>query len=1680
MAQLSALAAMAVSGAALYARTQLCHRYPWVRVSTINSQECCSAVRATDAETPKLKIILHYRLLLSFILGGMFLLAPLIGRAEMVSTDRIYDERLRGSRNYSTLDESVFGDQINLQDGSVTFTQDDVLVDTNGALKLRIGRKSPNMVQGSDDSYSVFGRDWDLNVPYMTGRYDARDGWNAGNQNGQRCSAGRLAPSERNGPWPYYHQQVVYASMYWQGININIPGSGEEKLLQNSANQINPTDGKFYPGTTKSLWKIACLGAIKNGPGEGFSVATPDGSIYFFDWIATRNANDLTDNGATDLEGNGTDPWHLLAPLTDVFLYATRVVDRFGNSITYTYDADAPNRLTAITSSDGARIDVGYNAEGKISTVTTAGKVWTYGYLKDSQGTRLSYIRLPDKSEWAFSHRYPTTWVSDPAATGFWSDGCKQDPGRMTSATSIDPSEGSILTMTHPSGSVGEFRFRGLYHGTNNTPGGCGLFGSYQTSLWWGTYGVPSAYIARSLYQKILTGPGVAKKTWDYMYYPSWSFASQCSSGCATTSQTTVQANGVLRRYTFGNSYAFNLGQLLSETVEKNGLTIANKTYAFLTSSIGQPFPDDVGNIPKAGGNIDLYGNPFQFKSRPLSKVTYSLDGVSFVKTTSAFDSFARPIVVVGSNSLGHSKTDTIEYHDALSQWVLGQVKRSSTNGIEVERTDYDANALPWKHYSFSKLQHTFTYRADGMLTTVKDGKNNVIVLSNWKRGIPQTVAYPDGTTQSASVNDSGWITSVVDENGFATGYGYDAMGRLAGIAYPLENGVKAWNATTEVFEPVEITEYGIPAGHWRRTVSTGTSRRVTYFDALWRPLVEEAYDAANTAATRSVRVMRYDPDGRLAFQSYPRASLTSYADPTLTGTRTTYDALGRVIRIEEDSELGVLATTTQYLSGFKTEVTNPRGFKTTTSYLAYGQPATNWPVAITHPEGAHTDITRDVFGKATSVIRRNSGSGISAQRRYFYNGYQQLCRVIEPETGGNLMGYDAAGNLAWSASGLSASAACNSAGDTAEILARKVVRNYDTRNRLTTLRFPDGNGNQTWIYTPDGLPQQIVTANDNGSTQAINHYTYNHRRLLVGESLEQPGWYSWGIGYGYDGNGNLAGQSYPTGLYIDYAPNALGQATRAGTYAQKVTYHPNGGIAQFTYGNGIVHTMTQNVRQLPGRSTDSGGALDHEYQYDPSANVTYIGDLAQGSSYSRWMSYDGLDRLTAAGSASFGGDHWHRFTYDALDNLKSWKLAGVKDYANYYYEPGTNRLTNIQSSAGATVVGLGYDVQGNLANKNGQAYTFDYGNRLRAANNKEYYRYDGQGRRVLNWRPSVPLSLSQYSLSGQAIHILDYSKSKSFDHIYLAGSLVAIREYSHANWAVQAVKYQHTDALGSPVAVSDETAKVIDRTQYEPYGAAINKPAYDGIGYTGHVQDGATGLTYMQQRYYDPGMGRFLSVDPVTGNTGANFNRYKYAANNPYRFTDPDGRQEKNASKCGGGNNPCLAIIPNIERKPMPIVNAIVVHRTAGSTAAGAIATWKSPSNKQNIGAHFIIDNDGKTTQTASTSMTTNHVGQIRARNPESNKAGLSKSAINSVEQSKAYPARYPTNNDSIGIEVVGAFNPDTEQFSQATPTQLNSLGSLIQSLQKKFDLTNDDVYRHGDIAYKMASEGAGLGYDP
>jgi RHS repeat-associated protein len=121
---------------------------------------------------------------------------------------------------------------------------------------------------------------------------------------------------------------------------------------------------------------------------------------------------------------------------------------------------------------------------------------------------------------------------------------------------------------------------------------------------------------------------------------------------------------------------------------------------------------------------------------------------------------------------------------------------------------------------------------------------------------------------------------------------------------------------------------------------------------------------------------------------------------------------------------------------------------------------------------------------------------------------------------------------------------------------------------------------------------------------------------------------------------------------------------------------------------------------------------------------------------------------------------------------------------------------------------------------------------------------------------------------------------------------------------AAQSITFYHNDVLGSPVAVSDINGDLCWREDYRPYGEKIlnndeKKSANPkcGLGdnqrgYTNHVHDKDTGLTYMQARYYDPAIGRFMGIDPVGVmlDNQVSFNRYAYGNNNPYRYTDPDG----------------------------------------------------------------------------------------------------------------------------------------------------------------------------------------------
>ena len=117
---------------------------------------------------------------------------------------------------------------------------------------------------------------------------------------------------------------------------------------------------------------------------------------------------------------------------------------------------------------------------------------------------------------------------------------------------------------------------------------------------------------------------------------------------------------------------------------------------------------------------------------------------------------------------------------------------------------------------------------------------------------------------------------------------------------------------------------------------------------------------------------------------------------------------------------------------------------------------------------------------------------------------------------------------------------------------------------------------------------------------------------------------------------------------------------------------------------------------------------------------------------------------------------------------------------------------------------------------------------------------------------------------------------------------------------AAERVFFYHDDALGSPVAMTDASGAVVWRAEYEPFGdpASLSETVPNSHQFIGKEYDLETGLLNFGARYYDAGIGRFLSVDPALLSGRPNsalkipqrLNSYSYSANNPYRYLDSNG----------------------------------------------------------------------------------------------------------------------------------------------------------------------------------------------
>jgi YD repeat-containing protein len=1317
----------------------------------------------------------------SGLLFAFVCLATSNAHAADVSPESEYGRRIKVYQTIQPIGDTPFGEQVSMYTGDLTFRQTDVSLEGQGPT-ITLARSLATLMADTQVNEPHALGDWTLSIPRIETLVDAQDGW---------VVEGSADPLLRCS----HFDRPAYSTLTdsgWHGIEMVTEAGDRQAMLKRAPqNTIAPVmnnqqgNAIAFPVVTAQNWQIGCLNQTSNGvPGEAFFAVSPNGTKYWFDHLAFDTANTTYEN---DPIGGLIRQRRKLATM-----YVSVIEDRFGNRVTYNYGTD--DTLDSITSADGRRVDISWRSDYRlvdhitVQPLNAHPRTWRYEYdnfssYTDTRGVvfksaRLTGVVLPLNNDGSSNGR----WGFDLHGLGGGalpdSDLSKCNVRSKANAVATVAS-----TITHPSGLQGTFYVGTTYHARNYVSSDCRYPPPPSEGEPWEDN--PPLFSTASLRRKDLSGPGLVTKTWTYAYDTSPASTTSDTCAAAGTCGTTKWVNvtdpvGNLTTYVFSNRWDETEGKLLlTRTYQGLSTVLRDEAVEYAASNRG-PWPSALG-----GGLDDPRANTAKSTTwTPQTKRTITQQGATFTWQATTFDVFSNPTTVYRFSSLNaaYLKTEVTEYFDSVALWVIGQVKKvtdvTDLNApVILQETTYDnASALPVATYAFNQLKQTFTYYAEGVLHTVSDALNHTFTFNGYARGIAQRIDFPDGTTYvSAHVDDFSQLDSVRDPLGNTTGYGFDTMGRLATMTPPA-----GWNGSAFTFVPAGA-EYGISTGHWRRSVVKGNAHSETIYDAEWRPLLTYDYDSGNVAGSARYVAHGYDVLGRENFVSMPSSVAPAWttsgwyaSGQPMPGMRTTYDALGRPLQVTTNSELAqdTLTTTYAYLTGFQTQVIDPRTATTTTTFQAFDTPSTKAPVYIEMPLGVTTQIVRDRFGKTLSLIRGGSGV-VPVTRSYFYDAQQRLCRLHEPETGDTVTAYDTLDRVDWSATG--ATVTGTACGYEQVATASRVARQYDPMGRVVSIDYPAGTDDIALVYDAAG---NVTTATSRGISAALDiTWTYGARNSLglpTSETLSVDG-FNYKLQYAYDLQGSLKTLTYPDDRAVDFSPDALGRPTQAGGYVTNVAYFADGGTSYYKYGNGIEYFAQKNKRALPSNLTYSkaGNLLySQDLAYDQNANLLSATDLSPSvPSRTKTMEYDLLNRLTKSTASALWGQEI--YVYDALDNIQSITRDGVNNIFEY---DSLNRLTRISNAAnGQTLHTYGYDNKGNVTARDGTALTFDDANRLRAYAGKGNYRYDAWGRRVKRSDGAGNgQSYYAYSQAGVLLFEHELAANKLDDYVMLGSKLIA------------------------------------------------------------------------------------------------------------------------------------------------------------------------------------------------------------------------------------------------------------------------------------------------------------------
>ena len=429
----------------------------------------------------------------------------------------------------------------------------------------------------------------------------------------------------------------------------------------------------------------------------------------------------------------------------------------------------------------------------------------------------------------------------------------------------------------------------------------------------------------------------------------------------------------------------------------------------------------------------------------------------------------------------------------------------------------------------------------------------------------------------------------------------------------------------------------------------------------------------------------------------------------------------------------------------------------------------------------------------------------------------------------------------------------------TGETLLTAEYYGYDAMDRLTRIVVTDGTNlisDIAWTYDADQNVTAITTRVNNGGILRTDTYAYSydddHRPTntaygSVSESIT------------YDGYSRVTGKTVQNS----------GNTVLSTSYAYRDI--------------DAEHTTTQ-VSSLT--STFGGNMVSHSYTYDANGNI-----LSDGSTT---YAYDSLNQLvweynTAAGKAwnyayDLGGNILSKTEYDYADGQTSNPVTVSYTYGDAVWR---DLLTAYNGEA------ITYDGIGNPTSYRGWGMTWQGGRQL-ASMQKDgttiSFSYNDAGLRT---EKTVNGSTRRYIWNSAQL-MADVGAADAFYFHYSSGGELIGYTYKTAEAETECILVKNQQGDVERVISADGT--ILAAYTYDAWGNVLTSEgslaAANPIRYRGYYFDAETGLYYLQSRYYDPEIGRWINADNQlsTGSDLTGLNLFAYCGNDPINRIDPIG----------------------------------------------------------------------------------------------------------------------------------------------------------------------------------------------